>query len=103
MKARVLLKVRAGARATEFAGRFGDAWKLHVAAPPVDGKANEVIIRFFAKLAGVPASAVRIVTGQSSPGKLLEIEGLESADLERAILMRNGPSTNSGSPAPRKS
>ena len=47
MKARVALKVRAGARKTEFAGRFGDAWKLHVAAPPVDGKANEVIRPLF--------------------------------------------------------
>ncbi len=86
MKARLSLKVRAGARSTELAGRHGEAWKLNVAAPPVDGKANEAIIRFFAKLLGVPAAAVRIATGLTSPLKILEVEGLETADLERAVL-----------------
>ncbi len=59
MKARLTLKVRAGARRTEFAGRYGDAWKLHVAAPPVDGKANRGDRPFpRAELAGVPAAAM---------------------------------------------
>jgi hypothetical protein len=90
MKARVALKVRAGARKTEFAGRFGDAWKLHVAAPPVDGKANEAIVRFFAKLTGVPANSVRIVTGLAATGKLIEIDGIDPRTLERAILESQG-------------
>ena len=77
MKARLTLKVRAGARKTEFAGKYGDAWKLHVAAPPVDGKANEAIIRFLAKLAGVPAAAVRIVSGFTGSTKIVEIEGID--------------------------
>ena len=36
---------------------YGDAWKLHVAAPPVDGKANEAILRFIAQIAGVAEGA----------------------------------------------
>jgi uncharacterized protein len=99
-KARLTLKVQAGARKTEFVGKYGDAWKLRVAAPPVDGKANEAIIRFFAKLAGIPASSVRIVTGLTSTTKLIELSNVEPDGLERAILESNGPPRNSGSSTP---
>jgi hypothetical protein len=100
MRARLTLKIRAGARQTGFAGKYGDAWKLHVAAPPVDGKANEAIIRFLAKLAGVPASAVRIVTGFTGSTKIIEVDGLDSERLHRAILETHGHPTNTGSTAP---
>ncbi len=90
MKTRLSLKVRAGARRTEFSGKLGDAWKLQVAAPPVDGKANEAILRFFAKLLSIPAAAVRIVTGHTSPAKIIEIEGVDAEQLERAILGTHG-------------
>jgi uncharacterized protein len=99
MKARLTLKVRAGARQTEFAGRYGDAWKLHVSAPPVDGKANEAIARFLAKLAGVPMGAVRIVTGFTGSTKIVEVDGVDSEHLERAILESHGHSPHSGSAA----
>jgi uncharacterized protein (TIGR00251 family) len=103
MKARVSLKVQAGARTTEVVGRHGEGWKLRVAAPPVDGKANDAIQRFFADLLGVPLASVRIVTGQTASNKILEIEGVAPDDLERAMLIPNGTSKNSGSPSPRKS
>ena len=86
MKARLTLKVRPGARKTAFAGRYGDAWKLQVAAPPVDGKANDAIIRFLSDVAGVPAASVRIVTGFSGSTKIVEVEGIDSASLDRVIL-----------------
>jgi uncharacterized protein YggU (UPF0235/DUF167 family) len=73
MKARLTLKIRPGARQTQFAGRYGEAWKLHVSAPPVDGKANEAIIRFLAKLAGVRQDSVRIVTGFTGSTKIVDI------------------------------
>jgi len=91
MKTRIQVKVRAGARKTGFSGRLGEAWKLQVAAPPVDGKANEAIVRFLAKFFAVPSSAIRIITGLSSPAKLIEIDGLDAEIAERAILESNGP------------
>jgi uncharacterized protein YggU (UPF0235/DUF167 family) len=104
MKARLTLKIRAGARKTEFAGVYGDGWKLHVAAPPVDGKANEAIIRFLAKLAGVPSNSVRIVTGFTGVTKIVEVEGVDPEHLHRlilrAILESNGHSPHTGSAAP---
>ena len=73
------------ARRTGLAGRFGDAWKLDLAAPPVDGKANEECIRFLAELAGVPRSQVRIVTGATARLKLIEVEGIPQAELDSAM------------------
>jgi uncharacterized protein (TIGR00251 family) len=102
MKTRISLKVAAGARATAFAGRFGDAWKLHVAAPPVDGKANDAITKFFARLLGLPNSAVRIVSGLTASRKTLEIEGISPENLERAILESHGPRPHTGSTSPRQ-
>jgi uncharacterized protein (TIGR00251 family) len=83
--ARIAVKVHPRARRTALAGRFGDAWKLDLAAPPVDGKANEECIRFFAELARVPRNRVRIVTGATSRLKLVEIEGVGQEELERLI------------------
>jgi uncharacterized protein (TIGR00251 family) len=80
--ARVAVKVHPRARRTRITGRIGDAWKLDLAAPPVDGKANEACIRFFADLAGVPQSRVRIVLGLSSRAKVIEIDGVSQEMLE---------------------
>ena len=84
--ARIAVKVHPRARRTAVTGRFGDAWKLDLAAPPVDGKANQECIRFLAGLAGVPQSRVRIVTGSSARVKLVEVEGMEQAELERRLI-----------------
>ncbi len=83
--ARVTVKVHPRARRSALAGRLGDAWKLSLAAPPVDGKANDECVRFFAELAGVPRSRVRIVTGLTSRLKVVEIEGVPQEDLERRL------------------
>ena len=86
--ARLTVKVHPRARRSALAGRLGDAWKLDLAAPPVDGKANEECVRFLAELANVPRARVRIVTGASSRVKVVEIEGIEQAALES--MLRGG-------------
>jgi hypothetical protein len=83
--ARLTVKVHPRARRTALAGRLGDAWKLALAAPPVDGKANQECLRFFAELAGVPKSRVRIVTGTTSRMKVVEVEGMAQEDLEKLL------------------
>ena len=84
--ARVTVKVHPRARRTRVAGRMGDAWKLDLAAPPVDGKANEACVRFFADLAGVPQSRVRIVLGLTSRTKVVEIDGASQEMLESRMV-----------------
>ncbi len=86
--ARITVKVHPRARQSAITGRFGEAWKLDVAAPPVDGKANDECVRYLAEFAGVSRSRVRIVTGASSRTKVVEVEGIEQSELER--LLRAG-------------
>ena len=83
--ASLTIKVHPRAKRSALAGRIGDAWKLSLAAPPVDGKANEECVRFLAELAGVPRSRVRIVMGLTSRVKVVEIEGVSQEDLERRL------------------
>jgi uncharacterized protein (TIGR00251 family) len=85
--ARIQVKVHPRAKRSAVAGRFGDAWKLDLAAPPIEGKANEECIRFLAELAGVPRSRVRIITGATSRLKLVEVAGLEQDQLERLLAL----------------
>ena len=83
--ARISIKVHPRAKRTSIAGRLGDAWKLDLAAPPVDGKANDECIRFFAELVHIPRARVRIVTGLTSRMKVVEIEGIAQQELERLL------------------
>ena len=84
-RARITVKVQPRAKATRVAGRLENAYRLQVAAPPVDGKANEACIAFFAELAGVAKSRVRIVSGLTSRMKVVEIDGVAQQELERKL------------------
>jgi uncharacterized protein (TIGR00251 family) len=83
--ARITVKVHPRARRSAVTGRLGEAWKLDLAAPPVDGKANDECVRFFAELAGVPRTRVRIVGGAKGRMKVVEVEGLPQEDLYRLL------------------
>ncbi|MBK7647121.1 MAG: YggU family protein [Betaproteobacteria bacterium] len=72
------LHIQPGAKKTEFAGLHGDALKIRLAAPPVDGKANEALIKFVAEALGLPKSAVNLKSGQTSRRKVLEVSGTTS-------------------------
>ena len=69
------LHIQPGAKKTEFAGLHGDALKIRLAAPPVDGKANEALIKFVAETLGLPKSAVSLKSGHTSRRKVLEVCG----------------------------
>ncbi len=83
--ARIAVKAHPRAKRTAITGRFGDAYKLDLAAPPVDGKANEECVRYFAELAGVPRRNVSVVQGASARMKVVEIEGRSQEEMERII------------------
>ncbi len=80
---RVRIKVQPRAKRSRIAGRLGDEWKLEITAPPVDGKANKAVVEFFAEALRLPRSAVTIVSGERSRHKVLEIAGIEEADIAR--------------------
>jgi uncharacterized protein YggU (UPF0235/DUF167 family) len=58
---------------------------IRVTSPPVDGKANDALCRLIAKKAGVAPSRVRVTKGHTARDKLVEVEGVESAQLRAAL------------------
>lgn len=73
------LHIQPGARRTGFAGLHGEAMKLRLAAPPVDGKANAALCAYLAEFCGVPKSAVSLLSGETSRAKRVRIEGAADA------------------------
>ncbi|MFI5312169.1 MAG: DUF167 domain-containing protein [Gemmatimonadales bacterium] len=66
-------------------GVYGDALKVRVHAPPVEGAANAAVIEVIAAALGVARRAVRIVGGAASRSKTVEVDGLTAADVQRAL------------------
>jgi uncharacterized protein len=66
---------------------LGDVLKVSLTAPPVDGKANEACIEFFAKLLKVPRSSVSIAAGQSSRNKVIRVVGLTAEELQKRLSL----------------
>ena len=79
------VKVHPRAKKNAIAGEVGDALKVSLTAPPIDGRGNEACIEFFAKLLKVPRSSVTIASGQSSRNKAIRVAGLTGADVRKRI------------------
>jgi uncharacterized protein len=79
------VKVHPRAKKNAITGEVGDTLKLALSAPPVDGKANEACIDFFAKLLNVPRSSITIAAGQSSRNKVIRVNGLSAEEVGRRL------------------
>lgn len=69
------LHVQPGAKQTTVAGLHGDALKIRLAAPPVEGRANEALLRFIADFFKVPLRNVELKQGGQSRHKRVEVRG----------------------------
>ncbi len=79
------VRVQPRARKDAIVGEIGEALKLAVAAPPVEGRANEACIVFLAELLNVPRSSVTIAAGQSSRNKVVRVAGLSATELHKRL------------------
>jgi uncharacterized protein (TIGR00251 family) len=79
------VRLQPRARRDEIVGERGGAVVIRVAAPPVDGKANQALCRLIAKAAGVPPSRVSVVRGHTARDKLIRVEGVEIDALRRQL------------------
>lgn len=68
------LHVQPGAKRSEIAGLHGDALKIRLAAPPVEGRANEALLKFIAKLFDVPLRQVELKRGEQSRHKVILVQ-----------------------------
>ena len=82
---RLRLRVSPGATRAGVVGRYGQAWKVRVAAPPEGGRANDAVVRLLAETLAVPGDAVKLVSGQSARDKIVELTGIDEAQAERRL------------------
>jgi uncharacterized protein (TIGR00251 family) len=79
------VKVHPRARRDAISGVIGDALKVDLTAPPVGGKANEALTRFFAELLKVPRSSVAIASGKANRLKLIHVAAMRADDLRQRL------------------
>jgi uncharacterized protein len=82
---RLRLRVSAGARRTELAGRYGDGWKVRVSAVPERGRANEAVLDLLAETLELPRRSLSIVSGEGAREKVVQMEGIDRAETERRL------------------
>ncbi len=82
MTAQLQLRVQPGASRDRVVGRYGDALKVAVTAPPEKGRANRAVVKLLADALGVAASVVSIRSGRTGRGKIVRIEGMSQAELD---------------------
>jgi uncharacterized protein (TIGR00251 family) len=83
---RLNLKVVPGALRDEVAGEHGDAIRVKLRAPPVDGRANSALISFLAGRLAIHGSALRLVAGETGRRKIVAIAGLSTDEARRRLL-----------------
>ncbi len=79
------VKVHPRARKNAITGTVGDAVKLALTAPPVDGKANQAVIEFFADLFEIPRSSVTIASGETNRLKVVRVSGASAENVRRRL------------------
>jgi uncharacterized protein (TIGR00251 family) len=87
---RVRLRVSPGANSAHVVGRHGEAWKVHVAAPPEGGRANEAVVRLLAETLSLRRDAVTLVSGHGARDKIVQLTGLDSTQIERRLSSAAG-------------
>jgi uncharacterized protein len=80
---RFSVRVQPRASRSEIVGLHGDALKVRLSAPPVDGAANVALVELLAEALGVPRRCVRVVSGATSRGKVVEVAGVNVENILR--------------------
>jgi len=81
------VKVQPRAKKNAILGEFDGAVKVSLAAPPVDGRANQACVDFFADLLNVPRSAVAIVSGETSRRKMVRVAGVSTQSVRCTLRL----------------
>ena len=80
------VKVQPRAKKNAIVGEVGEALKIALTAPPLDGRANEACIAFLAEVLNVARSSVTIAAGETSRNKVIRVAGLSAADIRARLL-----------------
>jgi uncharacterized protein (TIGR00251 family) len=86
VKAVLRLRVVPNAKRSEVVGLHGEAIKIKIQAPAMDGKANAALLEFVAEKLGIPIRQLALVAGQKSRDKMVAIQGIEEAEARQRLL-----------------
>jgi len=88
---RLRLRVSPGSGSSQIVGRYGDAWKVRVAAAPERGRANDAVCRLLADTLGLPRAGVTLLEGHAAREKVVELEGLDGDEIDRRLAAATAP------------
>jgi uncharacterized protein (TIGR00251 family) len=84
------LRIQPKAARTELVGLHGDAIRIRLSAPPVDGAANEALLKFLADKLSVPLRAVRLTAGEASRSKVVTVTGIDLQHVAERLDLQRG-------------
>jgi len=87
---RLRLRVSPGASRSHVVGRHGEAWKVRVAAPPEDGKANDAALDLLADVLRVPRGRIELVSGRTARDKIVALRGLSADEADERLAEAAG-------------
>ena len=83
---RLKLRIVPNGKRNEVTGEHGDAVKIKIAAPAIEGKANEALLEFLAEKLGLHRRNLTLIAGEKSRDKLIEIAGLDATEARGRLL-----------------
>lgn len=84
------VKVQPRARRNAITGAVGEALKLALTAPPVEGRANQAVVEFFADFFQIARSSVTIASGESSRLKVIRVTGMSAGQVHQCLASHIG-------------
>lgn len=81
----VKFKIIPNAKKTQFIGLVGDMIKVKISSPPIDGRANDELIKFLSKELNIPKGDMKIISGQTSGLKILSVENFDSTSIVKLL------------------
>jgi uncharacterized protein len=85
---RLTLRIVPNAKRNEVVGEYGEAVKIKVAAPAVEGKANEAVLEYLAEKLGIHRRDIALISGEKSRDKIVEVPDLDSAEARKRLLLQ---------------
>ena len=85
---RFAVHVQPRAKRAEVDGVYNGALRVRVQAPPVDGAANDALVELLAESLGIARTRVRVVAGATGRRKVIDVDGVDPADVERLTSAR---------------
>jgi uncharacterized protein (TIGR00251 family) len=79
------IRVQPKAARTAITGTVGEALKVSLSAPPLEGRANAAVVEFFSEILAVPRSSVQILAGERSRNKVIRIAGCSGAEVQQKL------------------